>query len=267
LLTLENHRDADTWGIRLLELADRGFAPRAVVSDGAIGLRNGQKLALSNTQCWGDHFHPIRDLNDLVRFLERRAYAAIDEIDRRLHKAKRHKERGGDLRTLGYKPNCAQAACDAAIDLYDDAAVLVDWLRCDVLAVAGPCLAERIALYDFVVAELTARAPMCPRRLQPICGTLHKHRDDFLAFARAQDEGLDALAREFEVAPHQLRRLLWVLSCDDGDPRRYTEEHALRGRLRDRYFEVCARVADLASRTVRASSLVENLNSRLRNYF
>ena len=28
LLGLEDHRDADTWGIRLLELVDRGFAPR-----------------------------------------------------------------------------------------------------------------------------------------------------------------------------------------------------------------------------------------------
>ena len=28
LLSPEEHRDADTWGIRLLELVDRGFAPR-----------------------------------------------------------------------------------------------------------------------------------------------------------------------------------------------------------------------------------------------
>src|SRR5512135_1095228 len=29
LLSPEEHRDADTWGVRLLELVDRGFAPQA----------------------------------------------------------------------------------------------------------------------------------------------------------------------------------------------------------------------------------------------
>ncbi len=37
--------------------------------------------------------------------------------------------------------------------------------------------------------------------------------------------------------------------------------------LRDRYWEIQDAVADLAESTVRASSLVENLNSRLRGYF
>ncbi len=46
LLSLEEHRDADTWGIRLLELADRGFAPDATVADFAAGLRAGHKEAL-----------------------------------------------------------------------------------------------------------------------------------------------------------------------------------------------------------------------------
>jgi hypothetical protein len=41
--------------------------------------------------------------------------------------------------------------------LADDVATLVGWLRHDLLAVAGPCRAERCALYDFIVAERQAR--------------------------------------------------------------------------------------------------------------
>jgi hypothetical protein len=58
-----------------------------------------------------------------------------------------------------------------------------------------------------------------------------------------------------------------MLARDDRDPRRWREEAALRAHLRGRFHEVQAAVAALAQGTVRASSLVENLNSRLRSYF
>ena len=39
LLSPEEHRDADTWGVRLLELVDQGFAPKATIADFGSGLR------------------------------------------------------------------------------------------------------------------------------------------------------------------------------------------------------------------------------------
>ena len=41
----------------------------------------------------------------------------------------------------------------------------------------------------------------------------------------------------------------------------------MRSRLGSRYFPLRVAAAEVARQTVRASSLVENLNSRLRNYF
>ena len=73
LLSLEDHRDAETWGIRLLKLVDHGFAPTATVTDGDSGLRAGQKLALPEVPCRGDHFHLWRDFEAAVNHLERRA--------------------------------------------------------------------------------------------------------------------------------------------------------------------------------------------------
>ena len=65
LLSLEEHRDADTWGVRLLELADRGFAPEATVADFGSGLRAGQNLALPDVPCRGDVFHLLHDLEQV----------------------------------------------------------------------------------------------------------------------------------------------------------------------------------------------------------
>jgi hypothetical protein len=78
LLSLEEHRDADTWGIRLLESADRGFAPEATVADFASALRAGHQEALREVPCRGDVFHALYTIGPLVRYLENQAYDAID---------------------------------------------------------------------------------------------------------------------------------------------------------------------------------------------
>ena len=45
LLSPEEHRDADTWGVRLLELVDQGFAPKATIADFGSGLRRASRGA------------------------------------------------------------------------------------------------------------------------------------------------------------------------------------------------------------------------------
>jgi hypothetical protein len=272
LLRLEDHRDADTWGVRLLELVDQGFHPEATVADAGSGLRAGQALALPEIPCRGDIFHILRDLEQVVGYLENRAYGALEDTERcrrQLDSAQRGDRRGRakSVRSAAQLLNRGRATSNAAVALSDAVALLMGWLRHDVLAVAGPCYADRRTLYDFVVAELKSRASLCPHRLGPVCRHLENQRDDLLAFARALDEELELLRQEFQVPGELLRRLLGVLARDERDPRRWTEEAAIRERLRGRFHEVQAAVAALAQGTVRASSLVENLNSRLRSYF
>jgi hypothetical protein len=272
LLSLEDHRDAETWGVRLLELVDQGFDPEATVADAGSGLRAGQALALPEVPCRGDLFHVLRDLEQVVGSLANRAYGALEESQRRrrpLDTAQRQDGRGRakSVQSAAQLLRRARVASEAAVALSDEVALLLGWLRHDVLAGAGPCYADRGALYDFVVAELKARVSLCPHRLGPVCRQLENQRDDLLAFARALDADLELLGQEFRVPAELLRHLLGTLARDARDPRRWTEEAALRARLRGRSYEVQAAVAALARGTVRASSLVENLNSRLRSYF
>jgi hypothetical protein len=272
LLSLEDHRDADTWGVRLLELVDQGFNPEATVADAGSGLRAGQALALPEVPCRGDVFHIIRDLESLVRFLDNRAFRALETQEH--HQKQRDRLRRHDRRGRGKSPASAaqhlrraRVASDQAITLADDVALLVDWLRHDILAVAGPCYADRCVVYDFVVAELRTRAALCPHRIEPICRQLENQRDDLLAFARRLDEDLELLGQEFQIPANLPRRLLGALARDERDPRHWSELATVRTQLRGRFHEVQTAVAALAKGTVRASSLVENLNSRLRNYF
>ena len=96
---------------------------------------------------------------------------------------------------------------------------------------------------------------------------LEKQRDNLLAFAVQLDRDLAALAQEWQIHVTTAREVLQVQSLPTWDPKRWRREAALRATLRGRYHGVCADVQELSDRVVRASSLVENLNSRLRSYF
>jgi hypothetical protein len=268
LLSQEEHRDGDTWGVRLLELQERGFAPRAIIGDGGSGLQAGQELALPNVPRRGDVFHVVHEVTPLVTFLENRAYQALTacaKLER--HQARSERKHGRRDSSVSQKLRHARPAADAAVALADDVATLVDWLRRDILALAGPCHAERGALYDFIVAELRARLPQCPHRLGPVCTYLANQRDAVLAFAQQLDADLDAVAADFQVPPAVVRAVLHVQALDVRDARRWPREAALRQQLGGRFYELSETVAAVARGTVRASSVVENLNSRLRNYF
>lgn len=267
LLSLEEHRDGDTWGIRLLELQDRGFQPEATVGDAGSGLRAGQTLAMPDVPCRGDVFHALRTVLSLVTFLENRAYGAIGTHGDLERKIARTHRRGGRTQTLGRKRNAAGQAEAQAVALAADVALLVDWLRGDVLALAGPDHATRCEMFDFIVAELRSREPLCPHRIGPVVRALANQRDDLLAFASQLDRDLAALAAEFQLPVSTLREVFNVAALDLEDPSRWPREIALRRQLGSRFFPLSEALGELARLTVRASSVIENLNSRLRGYF
>ena len=75
------------------------------------------------------------------------------------------------------------------------------------------------------------------------------------------------LGAEFQCPAELLRGVPQMLSRDDCDPLRWQEERVLRQQLRGRFHAVYEAVAELRKKTIPASSLVENLKSRLRGYF
>ena len=267
LLSLEEHRDADTWGLRLLEAKERGLAPTATVADFGGGIRAGQKLALPGTPCRGDVFHALHEATPVVNYLENRAYDAMTAHHKLQHKKAKTKRQGRSTQALSRKTSLADQAQTKAIALADDVALLVRWLHYDTFAVSGLPYADRCALFDFILAELQVRAPLCPHRLEPLCTLLKNHREQLLAFAAQLDEDLTKLAADFQVPVTSVRELLDLLALDERQPRRWQKEAALRQQLGQRFYHLQQAVRELAEHVVRASSVIENINSRLRSYF
>jgi hypothetical protein len=269
LLSPERHCDTDTWGIRLLELVDQGYAPDANVADFGAGLRAGHKEALPGVPCRGDIFHALYTVGPLVRYLEKRAYEAIDartKLERKQPIAGRRCRRR-KVQGLPQKLRYARMAEAKAIALADEVALLAHWLQYDILSVAGPTYGIRRDLLDFVVAELRARESACPNQIKPVRTMLENQGDNLLAFTVQLDRDLENLAQNWQISTATAREVLEVQCLPRWDPKRWSRVAILRETLRGRYHGVWADVRKLSDRVVRASSLVENLNSRLRSYF
>ncbi len=267
LLSLEDHRDADTWGVRLLEAQAQGFQPEATVADAGSGLRAGQALAMPEVPCRGDVFHALQTVQSLATFLENRAYGTIGVTADLGRKKARLKWRGQPLRGVAVKLGHANREQSRAVALADDVAMLLAWLREDVLSLAGPDHATRRELFDFIVAELRSRQSLSSHRIGPVVRALANQRDDLLAFAADLDRNLAAVAAEFQMPIETVRDVLNIEDLEPENPARWPRESTLREQLGGRFFALSEAIAEVARGTVRASSIVENFNSRLRNYF
>jgi hypothetical protein len=118
-----------------------------------------------------------------------------------------------------------------------------------------------------VVAELLQREPLCEHRIGPVRSMLVNQADDLLAFAKALDKDVAALATAWEVSETTVRVIMQIQQMAERDNRRWQREAQLRQQVGGRYYGLSEAVEEMAARVVRASSLVENVNSRLRNYF
>jgi hypothetical protein len=75
-----------------------------------------------------------------------------------------------------------------------DIRTLTQWLSRDVLTLAGPDLATRRELFDFIADELERLEPEDARRIRPVRVALRNQRDDLLAFAGVLDKKLAGIA-------------------------------------------------------------------------
>ncbi len=158
VLAGEDRRDADTWGVHLLDAAEQGLKPDYTIADAGQGLRAGQKAAWGDTPCHGDVFHIQHQCESLANTLSRRAAGATSHRKKLQARIGRAGQRASDD-TLAIQLALARQTEVQASWLARDVRTLVQWLSYDVLALAGPALATRQLMFDFIVAELAAREP------------------------------------------------------------------------------------------------------------
>jgi hypothetical protein len=266
LLAAVEHRDADTWGVHLLDATERGLKPNHTIADAGQGLRAGQKAAWGDTPCHGDVFHIQHQYEGLANMLSHVAQGAAS----RRKKLEIMIDRAGQASPdegLAIELELARQTEVQAFRLARDVRLLTQWLSHDVLALSGPVLATRQILFDFIVAELARREAQDARRIRPVRVALQNQRDDLLAFAGVLDDKLTAIARGHELSDSVVREACVLHRLPTTSAAYWQGWNQLRTTLGAKFHILFDAVALVMAQTPRSSSLVENLNSRLRNYF
>ncbi|MFL5284484.1 MAG: hypothetical protein ACJ8AW_26700 [Rhodopila sp.] len=266
LLTAVDHRDADTWGMHLLDVTEQGLSPDYTIADAGQGLRAGQKAAWGDTPCHGDVFHIQRQCEGLANTLARLAKGATSRRKKLEARIERAGRRGTDD-DLVLQLDLARQTETQANWLARDVRTLTGWLSHDVLALAGPALTTRQELFDFLVAELARREPEDAQRIRPVRVALQNQRDTLLAFAGVLDEKLTAIAQTLAVAEPLVREVYMLHRLPSTSTPYWQGWNRLRAKLGGKFHAVFDVANRVMMETPRSSSLVENLNSRLRNYF
>ena len=125
---------------------------------------------------------------------------------------------------------------------------------------------ERRELYDFIVEEFKKLEKIEPHRIMAMRITLENKREMALTFSDALDEKLKLISQQFNVPVDTVWAVCELHRCAiDGD------QYAIRSvplqlELDDRFDEIEDAVMMALDETERTSSMIENLNGRVRKY-
>jgi hypothetical protein len=269
LLSLEETCDANVWGVHLLDLKkEQNLNPNKTIADGGPSARKGQKDAWPETPCGGDVFHALHPFGKLCHYQDNRAIDSFNAVEALKHKidCPRGKwKQDGNHQELLRRLAAAEALYLKASQLSSDLNTLKQWLKRDILSLRGPSYEDRRQLLEFVVEELRLREDMCKHRIEPVRKYLENHKDNLLEFVPEMEKLFKKVAIEYEVALADVESIAKLRRLSTQE--RWEEYAILRGRLKEKFHLIEMAVDEILDSIVRASSLVENLNSRLRNYF
>ena len=271
LLSLEDTCDANTWGVRLLELSEKqGLKPDYSIADGGPAARRGQKDAWPDVKCHGDVFHALHPFNKLVCYLDNRVAEALKVADGLKHKiqcprGKWKQEQNHQILLQDLEK--AEIALEKAFSLAEDVITLYRWLKNDILSLIGPSYQDRRELFQFVIDQLFLLEGACRHRIEPVRKYLENHKDNLLEFVPLMEKRFEDIAKEFNVSLENVLAIYQLRGLPSSSNKRWEQHNALRSLLGKNFHLIEDAVVDVLSNVVRASSLVENLNSRLRNYF
>ena len=267
LLQGVEHRDEETWGWHLLDAMAQGFDPDYTIADGGSGLRAGQKAAMPETPCHGDVFHIQQQFEQVANGLARQAQGATThriKLEQTIAKALLTNSMTRQLTIQQVQANRREAGL---VTRAQDVKTLLQWFSHDVMTLAGPDLAVRQELFDFIEIELKQRAGKQYPTIRKLRKALHNQRDQLLAFAGVLDQKLAAIAVSFELPLPAVREVCLLHRKHETSNAYWERWNHLHSQLSGKFHGLIEAVGEALKQTPRASSMVENLNSRLRNYF
>lgn len=275
-IELASDRSATTWEHHFQELGAHRFQSLGMASDRGVGLKAGYQAACQDGFWVCDQFHEFQDLYNRCHQLERQAYRAIAREYESAEQFTNAKSEAQLQKRLEQYER-AQHTFQQAIERYDQLDLLLDMLR-DTLHLCSD--SGQLRTVAEVRSNLTVILSLIdeiddeklPKLLKPI----RSHIDDILVPFR-QVEQIHSELLEWLPAPLVAAfALAWhhdhLCYQSHGQKKRYHRQESqywlnfCEGLLDEKFDELRVLVFEKLDSVVKASSLVEMINSLIRPY-
>lgn len=275
-IELASDRSATTWETHFRDLGAHRFHSLGMASDRGVGLKAGYQAACQDGFWVCDQFHEFQDLFNRCHHLERKAYSAIGkEVEAAETFANAKSEANLQKRLEHYEQ--VRQACERAIERYDQLNVLLGMLS-EALYLCSNL--GRLRTVEGVRSDLSVILSLMEdindEKLPKLLKSIRAHMDDIVVpFRQVERLHTDLL----EVMPEPIVDALALAWHHDhlsyqshGKKKRYHQRESnywqtfSEGLLDDQFDEFKVLVFEKLDSVVKASSLVEMVNSLIRPY-
>ncbi len=275
-IQLASDRSAPTWKAHFEDLRDHHFQSIGMASDRGVGLVAGYQSACQDAIWVCDQFHEFQDLFKRCHQLERNAYSAIGKEEKAAQTFS-HAKSEANLQKRWAQYERAQQACEQAMARYDQLDFLLHLLR-DALHLCTDF--GRLQTVAGVRAELTLVLSLIEEiddeKLAKILKPIGSHLDDILVpFKQVESIHAELL----DLMPEPVVDALVLAWHHDhlshqsyGKQKHYHQRQSQEwldfadGLLDNQFASLKVLVFDKLDSIVKASSLVEMVNSLIRPY-
>lgn len=260
LLKAASDRSADTWMHAMEECRERNLNLEVSISDFGKGLLSGIPKVFAGIEIQGDLFHWLTELGKEVSAQERTAYALLSDYYQKLDSLSGQRVHEKTFQKLDSLENKLMDALEKT-DLLQ---LLYNWLRETVQPQGYPC-GEVFRLCCWILEQMEM-VPGITGHLRKTLKKTRKHLPDVLRYLKRIENSFRNYARNRKI-PEDAMLLLYRMQSYRKDSLPYrSAERKLRHILKKRYEKIRMEMVSIMAGVKRASSMVENLNGRLRRY-
>ena len=253
-------RSGSSWEKSLLEKKARGLQPKTIVSDGGAGLKSGAGNAFPGHARQLDVFHSLREMGQIVRQQERYVMKYLKRTCDLEKKIKECRYTSEELLEYSWRRD----RIDKELKTYDSLEILYTWLQ-EYLGFTGYGYETSIKTCSWILDEV---AELYPKQqiIQSFVKQCQKRLPDLLQFIQKLQIEMELATTSFQVERHAFQ-LMYRQQTYAVDSKEYALiEKRLRRLFRNRLPEARETLSNIQKNCFRASSMVENLNSRIRPF-